>query len=86
MLDNMEGKILSSDWVVESTADLNKFGTRVQITNGATQSECELAPAWQWGDLSRGQVRLLTTARQVKTLIKKTGSLRRVSYVTYQSL
>ena len=35
------------------------------------QSECELAPAWQWGDLSRGQVRLLTTAREVKTLIKK---------------
>ena len=35
------------------------------------QSECELAPAWQWGDLARGRVRLLTTARAVKTLIKK---------------
>ena len=51
--------------------DLNKFGTRVTLQMAHAQSECELAPAWQWGDLSRGQVRLLTTAREVKTLIKK---------------
>ena len=50
------------------------------------QSECELAPAWQWGDLARGRVHLLTTARAVKTLINKAGLLLRVSYVTYQSL
>ena len=34
-------------------------------------NECELAPAGQWGDLSRGRVRQLTTARAAKTLIKK---------------
>ena len=51
------------------------------------QSKCELAPTWQWGDFSRGRVRQLTMARAANTLIKKkTGSLRRVSYVTYQSL
>ena len=35
------------------------------------QSECELAPAWKWGDFSRGRVRQLTMARATNTLIKK---------------
>ena len=35
------------------------------------QSECELATAWfEGGDLVRGWVRLLTTARAAKTLVK----------------
>ena len=70
MHDNMQGKTLSSDWLPESTAVLNKFVTRVQITKGAAKGQYQLAPAWQWGDLARERVRLLTTARAAKMLIR----------------
>ena len=35
------------------------------------QSECEVAPAWKWGDLARGWLGLLTTARAAKNTYKK---------------